>query len=148
MSKHSAKHVEQARISLAIIKWLAIIALLFLPFSFSDGIADWRYLAVASVAGVLWIFALIYSWRHETPIAGGIAFLIAIGAYHLSDSFYASEPPFGIFLQWLAAFLAVAAIPVVVFRVRLLEYCGLNETKAQQGVGGQPATRRESKIEP
>lgn len=144
MSEHSAKHVEQARISLAISKWLAIIALLLLPLSLSKGIADWRYLAVAPVAGVLWIAALIYHWRHESPLAGGLGFLICVGAHHLADSVHASEPPFVHFLQWLAAFLAAASIPVVIFRGRLLDYCGLNETKAQGG-GGQPATRPQSK---
>ena len=127
MSKHSAKHVEQAGISLAIIKWLAIIALLLVPFSFSDGIADWRYLAVAPVTGVLWIAASIYSWRHESPFAGGFAFLITIGAYHLSDSVYTSELPFGHFLQWVAAFLLVAGFPAIAFRARLLKYCGLQK---------------------
>ncbi|MFC7339694.1 hypothetical protein ACFQY0_21090 [Haloferula chungangensis] len=129
MSDHSAKHIEQSRFSLALIKWLAIIALLLLPLSFPEGFADWRYLALATVAGLLWIAALVYHWKHESPLACGLGFLVCLGAYHLGNSVYPSEPPFGIFLQWLATFLAVAAVPVIVFRVRLLEYCGLNETK-------------------
>ena len=111
--------------SLAMIKWLAIISLLILPFSLFDGVADWRYLTVAPVAGLLWISALIYYWRHESLLAGGIAFLVVIGAYHLSDSVYASEPPFGHFLQWITALIIVAGLPVIGFRSRLISYCDL-----------------------
>lgn len=111
--------------SLAIIKWLAVISLLILPFSFFDGVADWRYLTVAPVAGLLWIAALIYCWRQESLFAGVIAFWAVIGAYHLSDSLYASEPPFGHFLQWITALILFAGLPVIAFRSRLIRYCGL-----------------------
>ena len=121
--------------SLAIIKWFAIISLLILPFSFFDGVADWRFLAVAPVAGVLWIAASIYSWRHESPLAGGIAFLVVLGGYHLSNSVYASGPPFGHFLQWITALLLVAGFPVVAFRTRVINYCGLQNEKWHNRVG-------------
>lgn len=127
MSEHSAQHAEQAKVSIAIIKWLAIIALFFLPFSFSDGIADSRYLAVALAAGSLWVGVSVYSWRHGSPLAGGIAFLIVIGAYHLSSSAYSSEPPFGHFLQWITALLVVAGFPTIAFGSRLIRYCALQK---------------------
>lgn len=65
--------------------------------------------------------------RRESPFAGGLAFLFAIGAYDLSDFVYAREYPFGYFLQWVASFLVAVRIPVVAFRSRLLSYCGLQK---------------------
>ena len=147
MSEHSAKHVEQARFSLALIRWFAITAILLLPLSFQVGFADWRYLALAAVAGLLWIAALVYHWRHKSPLAGGIGFLIGLGTHHLGNSIYPSEQPFGVFLQWLATFLAVAAVPVIFFRERLLEYCDLNETNARRGFTPQSAPSFESDSE-
>ena len=141
MREHSSKHIEQARVSFTIIKWLAITAFLILPFSFSSGFADWTYLMVAPVAGLLWIVALTYSWRYESALAAGFAFFVVIGAHHLSDFAYTSEPPFGHFLQWLALLLGVAVIPVVFFRSRLLQYCGLQELAGHNKASHSTADR-------
>ena len=86
----------------------------------------------ALVAGAVWTVALISSWRHESGLVAGISFFAIIGAHHLSDFAYTGEPPFGHFLQWLALFLGVAAIPVVFFRSWLLQYCGFEEIPGQE----------------
>jgi heme O synthase-like polyprenyltransferase len=129
MSEHTARHVEQARLSISLVKWLAIVALVFLPFSFSDGIADWRYLIVAPLTGIVWIVAQLHFWRSESILAGAGAFMIAIVAHNLSANAYIGEPPFGHSVQWIALFLAVAATPLVVFRASVLNFCGLQKTE-------------------
>ncbi len=124
--------MEQARLSIALIKWLAIVALICVPFSFSDGTANWRYLIVAPLSGLVWIVAQVHFWRSESILAGAGAFLIAIVAHNLSDNTYNGEPPFGHFIQWIASFLFVAAIPLVAFRTFVLKFCGLQKQEAEQ----------------
>ena len=132
MSEHSTKHIEQARFSIGLIKWLGIVAVILLPFSFADGVADWRYLTISAIAGLVWSGALVFSWRHESILASGLAFLVMMGAFHGSETFYTAEPPFGHFLQWLAVVLVVAAFPMVAFRSRLLRFCRLQQSETQQ----------------
>lgn len=131
MSRHSTKYIEEARFSIALIKWLGIGGFIVLPFSFTDGVADWRYLTISAIAGLVWCGALVYAWRYESMLASGFAFLTMIGAFHGSETFYAAEPPFWHSLQWLAVFLAVASFPKIVFRPRLLRICQLLEPDAQ-----------------
>jgi hypothetical protein len=125
MREHSTKHVAQARFNIAMIKWMTIASLLCLPFSFVDGIADWRYLVVAPFAGFGWIMVQCLFWRSESMLTGGLGFLFVIVVHHLSDNVYAGQVPMGHFAQWMASFLVVVAIPVVLFRGFVLKFCGL-----------------------
>lgn len=142
MIEHSTKHVQKSRFSISLLKWLAIVSLAGLPFSFSEGLADWRYLIVAPFAGAGWIMTLIYFWRTESILAAGLAFWVFIGLHHLSDNVYDRELPFAHFLQWLSAFLFVAVIPLVFRRQAILDYCGLDEREAEQPApsGGEKPT--------
>lgn len=131
MRKHSINHIQQSRVTISLLKWFAIASFILLPFSFSEGVANWKYLIVAPLVGVVWVVCTIYYWRTESGILSGVAFLIFIGAHPLSDNVYSEEPPFGHFMQWLSLFLVVAAIPI--FRSQwLLRYCGLQELDAAE----------------
>lgn len=106
---------------------------MMLPFSFSEGVADWRYLTVAAIAGLVWCGILVYSWRSESILASGLSFVVVMGAFHGSEAFYSNDPPFEHFLQWLAVLLFVAAGPLVALRSGVLHFCHLQETDGQQG---------------
>jgi hypothetical protein len=134
MEEHSPKHVEQSRFSISLLKWLALVSVALLPFSFSNGAADWRYLVVAPFAGGAWILTLAYYWRSESILSSAATFLILIVSHHLSDNVYDGDPPFGHFLQWMSAFLVVAAIPIFLFHQRLLKHCGLQNPSAEQAM--------------
>jgi hypothetical protein len=125
MREHSEKHIAQARFNIALIKWMALAASLCLPFSFADGVADWRYVIVAPFAGLGWIVFQCMFWRSESMLAGGMGFLIVIAAHHLSDNVYGGLVPMGHFAQWAAWFLLVAAIPLMAFRGFIRNSCGI-----------------------
>lgn len=127
MREHTAKHVAQARFNIRMIKWMAILSLLCLPFSFADGVVDWRYWIVAPFAGLGWIMVMCLFWRSESMLTEGLGFLIAIVAHHLSDNVYGGEVPMGHFAQWIATFLSVAAFPLVAFRGFVLKFCGFEK---------------------
>lgn len=128
MTTHSTKHLEQARFSISLIKWLTVISLVILPFSLTEGIADWRYLIIAPLAGALWISTQVYFWRSGSIIVASLNFLILLGLHNMSQRVYDVGPPFTDFIQWLSLFLFVSAIPFSVCRQRLLRYCGLLKT--------------------
>ena len=132
MNPHPVSHVEQSLFSIQLMKGFLLLAFLGLPFSFQLGVGDWRYLIVAPLVGAFWFAALICFWRAESMLAGAGAFLLAVVGHHLADNVYEVEPPFGHFLQWLFLFLLPGVSPLLFISERLIEYCGLRNTGAEQ----------------
>lgn len=127
MLSHPPAHVQQARYSIGFLWWLTLVSIALLPFSFSVGVADWRYLLVALAAGAVWLVMLIGYWRTENLLLSGASFVAVIGVYHLSEIFYDQNPPLAHFIQWMNAFLLTSGVPLMCCRDRVLKFCGLVE---------------------
>jgi len=123
--RRTEAHLNHARWVIKVMPWVSGILLLAFPVHFSNGLAPAPYLGVAILSGLLWLVVLMKAYRTARDAWIVLCFLPPVLGFQFSKGFYGNDLPFSYFLQWLTIFFAMAGVPMVICRERILRYCEL-----------------------
>lgn len=122
---NNENYIAQARFSFAMLRWGSVVALLLLPFTFSEGIAAPLVIASTLPVSLGWLTSLMMGWRTRNQLWFVLSFLIVVVAPRfigLRDP----ELPKPHTFQWLCCVLILTGSPLLLFRARMLELARLN----------------------
>jgi hypothetical protein len=121
------KFINQARVSFSILRWLTVVALFVLPFTYSQGTAAPTLIATALPIAFGWLASLVMAWRSRNQLWFGLAFLIVVIAPRfigLDDP----ELPDPHSFQWICFLMIFSGGPLLLFRKSMLQLSHLNPT--------------------
>lgn len=120
------KFINHARLSFAILRWGSVVALLALPFMFSEGSAAPTLIVSALTIAVGWLTTLVMAWRTRNQLWFALGFLIVVVAPRFIGL---NDPnlPGTHALQWLCYLLIFTGSPLLLLRKNMLEISRLNQ---------------------
>ena len=124
------KFINQARVSFAILRWGSLVALLVLPFTYSQGSAAPTLIASALPIAFGWLASLVMAWRSRNQLWFGLAFLIVVIAPRFIG-LHDPELPDPHSFQWLCFLIIFAGGPLLLFRKSMLQLSRLNPTTSK-----------------
>ena len=121
------KFINQARVSFAILRWLTVVALIALPFMYSQGAAAPTLIASALPIPFGWLASLVMAWRSRNQLWFGLGFLIVM---FVPRFFGLRDPalPVPHSFQLLCFLIIFAGAPLLLFRKSILHLSRLNPT--------------------
>lgn len=125
-----AKTNAQIRLNLTIISilpWLTVLFAVVLPFTFSDGLAPLWYLGSAFVAGGIWLYILLNSWKRIHIFWYVLPIILYVIIKIIFEKVFHFEVQMGHFFQWLFILMGVVSGAVYFNKQQIIEYCGLKE---------------------
>lgn len=124
------KFLHHARVGFVTLRWGAVVALLCLPFTFSEGVAPPLLIASTLPVSLGWLASLMMAWRTRNPLWFVLAFLIGIVVPRWVG-LHVPDLPRPHTFQWLCYLLILAGSPLLLFRNCLLELARLNSMKGK-----------------
>jgi len=121
------KFINQARVGFAILRWGTVVALLVLPFTYSQGSAAPTLIASALPIAFFWLASLVMAWRSRNQLWFGLAFLIVVIAPRFIGLHDPGLPDPHSF-QWICFLMIFAGGPLLLFRKSMLQLSHLNPT--------------------
>lgn len=123
-------HIASSLFSIRLISWFALISFLALPFAFHDGFARITFLALAFLAGCIYLSFLIKGWITGSMGWGMLQFLLGVGGFNLANGLVPDPSPNGYSIQWFVLFFLVPGLICFFYHDRIIKHCQLEEPLA------------------
>lgn len=118
------KFINHTRLSFTMLRWGALIALLALPFTFSEGAISKALIASVVPISLGWLATLVMAWRTHKLHWFTLSFIIITVTPRFTGLYDPGLPNPHVF-QWFCYLLIIAGSPLLLFQEYILGLSGI-----------------------